>query len=438
VKRLFFAALLALAACTRAPAGVSVRFIEDDYPRALAEARSRKLPLFVDAWAPWCHTCLSMRAYVFADPALRRFGDRFVWLAIDTEREGNAAVVESLGVRVLPTLYVVDAATERRLVAWPGSLTAPELAAVLDGALRTAGAVPSRGEAEDDLRLGQRAAAESHPDAAVIAYRAALRAAPADWPDRPAAIDGLVTALEAEGSSDCTHEATSQARSMPPGTALADVIRAGIRCAAAAPLEDATRADLRALASLGERVAGDGAQPILADDRSDLFEHVVSALAALDREDDRRRVAQAWVSFLDGEAARAPSPTARVVFDSHRLAAYIATGAPERAVPMLEASARDFPRDYNPPARLGAAYLAMGRYDDAIAALDRALRLVYGPRKLRIYSTLADVYAKKGDREGAKRSLREALAFANTVPLAGGYPALRDALAKRLADLDGS
>ena len=105
---------------------------------------------------------------------------------------------------------------------------------------------------------------------------------------------------------------------------------------------------------------------------------------------------------------------------------------------MLEASARDFPQDYNPPARLGAAYLAMGRYDEAIAALGRALHLAYGPRKLRIYSTLADAYAKKGDREGAKRALREALAFASTVPLTGGYPALRDALAKRLSDLDGS
>ncbi|OJT17065.1 hypothetical protein BO221_47505 [Archangium sp. Cb G35] len=28
-------------------------FIEDDYPRALSEAKSRGLPLFVDTWAPW-------------------------------------------------------------------------------------------------------------------------------------------------------------------------------------------------------------------------------------------------------------------------------------------------------------------------------------------------------------------------------------------------
>jgi hypothetical protein len=28
-------------------------FIQDDYPRALAQARARKVPLFIEAWAPW-------------------------------------------------------------------------------------------------------------------------------------------------------------------------------------------------------------------------------------------------------------------------------------------------------------------------------------------------------------------------------------------------
>jgi hypothetical protein len=28
-------------------------FIADDYPAALAQARARKLPIFVEAWAPW-------------------------------------------------------------------------------------------------------------------------------------------------------------------------------------------------------------------------------------------------------------------------------------------------------------------------------------------------------------------------------------------------
>jgi hypothetical protein len=28
-------------------------FIDDDYDRALAEARARDLPLFIETWAPW-------------------------------------------------------------------------------------------------------------------------------------------------------------------------------------------------------------------------------------------------------------------------------------------------------------------------------------------------------------------------------------------------
>ena len=28
-------------------------FIADDYPAALAQARAGKLPIFVEAWAPW-------------------------------------------------------------------------------------------------------------------------------------------------------------------------------------------------------------------------------------------------------------------------------------------------------------------------------------------------------------------------------------------------
>lgn len=40
-----------------AGAGAAARqilpFMEDDYPGAMALARSKKLPIFVEAWAPW-------------------------------------------------------------------------------------------------------------------------------------------------------------------------------------------------------------------------------------------------------------------------------------------------------------------------------------------------------------------------------------------------
>ena len=39
-------------AATYTPKGV-LPFIEDDYTRAVAEARARKVPLFIESWAPW-------------------------------------------------------------------------------------------------------------------------------------------------------------------------------------------------------------------------------------------------------------------------------------------------------------------------------------------------------------------------------------------------
>jgi hypothetical protein len=50
--------LVAAADVTRSPVAAApakqvLPFIEDDYARAVAEAKRRKLPLFVDGWAPW-------------------------------------------------------------------------------------------------------------------------------------------------------------------------------------------------------------------------------------------------------------------------------------------------------------------------------------------------------------------------------------------------
>ena len=393
--------------------GDAIAFIEDDYPRALAEARARGVPLFVDAWAPWCHTCLSMRAFVFPDAALRPLAPSFVWLAIDTEREENAPVVERLGAKVLPTLYVIDAATEGVRLAHPGSLTAAELASLLDplGASAT-GATGATG-----------------------AKRPAGNAAVAS----PEAIAEHVTRLaDSKQLAGCVTAGADEAPRMPPGTPLADVLRAALGCAKDLPASAPERARLADLARMGERVVSDPAQPILADDRSDLYDYVVDALSDLGRDSDAKRLAGAWVAFLEESAARAASPAARTVFDAHRLLAYEAVGEPARALPMLEQSARDVPGDYNPPARLGRALFDLKRYDDAITALERALALAYGPRKLRLWSLEADVYLAKPDPAGARHALESALAFAKTITLTGAYPSLAASIARRLASMDAA
>jgi tetratricopeptide (TPR) repeat protein len=410
-----------------------VSFIEDDYARALAEARASRVPMLIDTWASWCHTCLSMRSYVFSDPALGPFARRFVWLSLDTEREQNAQAILRLGVKDLPTLFVVDPTSEGTTFAWSGSLTARELTAMLDVVLR---AHDGGSEVAVLRQRGDLASATGDIVGAIAAYRLCLDKAPAAWSERPLVVDALVSRLnDAQRWSECATLGAEAAPSLPPGTPLADVVRTAIHCVQQMPADAAQRTLGGALASLGARVSTDLTQPILDDDRSDLYDYVIGELKVLGQADEARRLGRAWASFLEDRAAQAPSPSARAVFDAHRLAAYTALGQPERAVPMLEKSAADFPADYNPPARLGAALYAMGEYDAAIAALTRALALAYGPRKLRLWSLEADVFQAKGSQNDARHALQDALEFAKRVPLTGSYPKLRDTLERRLAEM---
>jgi len=51
---MLLAASAALAASAPAPTVAPVLpFIEDDYGKALSLAREKKVPIFVEAWAPW-------------------------------------------------------------------------------------------------------------------------------------------------------------------------------------------------------------------------------------------------------------------------------------------------------------------------------------------------------------------------------------------------
>jgi len=44
---------LTLVGAASSASAAGLPFIRDDYPKALAEAKQRKLPIFVECWAPW-------------------------------------------------------------------------------------------------------------------------------------------------------------------------------------------------------------------------------------------------------------------------------------------------------------------------------------------------------------------------------------------------
>jgi tetratricopeptide (TPR) repeat protein len=423
----------------QATARHAVHFMEDDYPRALAEARAANKPLFVDAWATWCHTCVSMKAYVFPDPKLEAYADRFVWLSIDTEKPDNARFVETHPMKNWPTLWVIDPKDEKVALKWSNSATASELGSLLEDAELAMKGGAGAGEAGAALVRGNQATAEGKHDEAIAEYRAALAAAPREWPKRANAVEALLLRLsETKNDAACAETAANEVPGLAGGTSRATAALIGLECAERQPPSDGARATRRRLVDSIRAMAFDPREPVLADDRSGLFEGLVDALHEEKRDGEAREAAAAWASFLEGEASRATTSAARAVFDAHRLGAYISLGEPQRAVPMLEASERDSPNDYNPPARLGRAYVEMRRFDEALAAADRALARAYGPRKLRIFSLKGEILEKKGDPRGAASVLHAAVAESKTMALSGSYPKLVRDLEARAQRLEAA
>ncbi len=359
-----------------------------------------------------------MRAFVFTDRSLTRHAGRFVWLEIDIEKKQNAALRKQLGVVALPTYFVMDPASERVALRWVGGFTVAQLDRLLEdgvAAVRDRATTSGPGAA---LARADRAYGEGEDSLAVLAYREALAQAPPGWPQYSRVVEALLFALDRTGDYAAEAELAREAYPRLRGTASgATVAGSGLGAALSLPDSAPERGVLVGAFEAGVReVLADTALGIAADDRSGLYIALLDARQNAKDEEGAKRVATEWSAFLDGAAARAKTPEQRTVFDSHRLSAYRELGQTERAIPMLEASERDLPGDYNPPARLAAAYLWMKRWDEALAPSDRALAKAYGPRKLGIYSTRADILSGKGDRESARKTLEEAIAYASALP----------------------
>jgi uncharacterized protein YyaL (SSP411 family) len=415
-------------------APAALPFVENDYARALADARAAKKPLFVDVWAPWCHTCQSLREYVFPDERLRRRAAEFVWLSVDMENGKNDAFLAKFPTTSVPTLWVLDPETEAPVLKWMGTATAPEIVTILDDAAQAVRRGDPGGMADAAFARGNRASAAGQAEQAVAEFRAALAAAPREWAKRPACLEALANRLsESKQHEAMVDLALAEIPRLPAGTPLCTVALLGLTSLDEVPKTAAGRDEKRAaLLKEAHRIANDKALAVLADDRSGLFE----ALVAATREDGKEataKVAAEWAAFLEGEAARAATPAARAVFDAHRFLAYAELGEIEaKALPMLTASQKDLPTDYNPPARLARAYYELKRLPEAKDEIERALGLAYGPRKLRIFALKADILRAGGDEEGEQRTLREATSYAKSLNLSPGYARFAASLEKRI------
>ena len=375
-----------------------------------------------------------MRAFVFTDASLKGRAGQFVWLSIDTEKARNAGFLEKHPVEALPSFFVLEPDGKVALK-FVGGASVQQVGRILDdGRRRVAGGEKGLNEI---LARADRAYGENRSADAARGYREALAKAPEGWPGYSRAIESLLFALQrSKELKSCAETARDAYPKLRQTSSAANVAGAGLDCALSMKEEAPERpALLAALASDAREVVATRRADLAVDDISSLCLSLADEREAAKDDEGRRRILSELATYLEGEAARAKTPQARTVFDAHRMTVYRELEEHERAIPMLEQSERDFPDDYNPPARLAAAYKALKRWDEALAASDRALQNAYGPRKIGILTTRADIYAGKGDTEAAKRTIEQALAEEESFPLPQRSEATISSLKKKLVSL---
>lgn len=430
----------------------ALRWFEDDYTRAAACADERGVPLVIDMWAAWCHTCISMQEYVLTDPSFATVADRFVFLTIDTELEANAPVLERFPVGAWPTFYVVspdDGAVHARFL---GSTSVEGFREVLTTGEQSFLDHLDRAKLPADsplakVRAGDRAmvaalqlpkgdpARASKLDEAHAAYEQALATAPADWPRRPDVLVSLIGVKSRRSeAAACVELATANLDRTGKAASASDFVSYGLGCAGelAETAPDAARAFReRAVVKL-EVLLADPTSQLSIDDRSDAMINLRATYDALDRHADAVATAEKQRAMLDEAAAKAPSPTAASTFDYHRADVYAYLDRHAELVPALEKSAADLPKEYDPPYRLAGLYEDAGQHDQALAWAEKAKALAYGPRKARVVAMIARIHKARGDAAAERAARAEIVAIYEALPPGQANP---DALAEAKAAL---
>lgn len=371
---------------------LNIHFIEDDYPRAVEAAKTEQKLLFVDAWAPWCHTCVVMRETVFPQPQFADFEKDVVFAAIDTEQSRNAAFLEQFPVQVLPTLLLIEPQSGRVLLQWLGSADATQFQSLITAA-KSAATRQDAGEAQSQNVNGR------------------------------TILSLLSTLSRAKEYESCARTGLSQLELLRTNQERVAALTWSIDCA----LQWEKRDDAVVAQLVQHAIPALEWTDVLSDDTSSLYEVLVQHAQGTPQ---APALATKWFAFTSEQAEHADTPAARAAFDAHRLAAAIASKQATRMKEPLMRSEEDFPLDYNPPARLALMYQALGNFREARQAIERALKKCKeGPRKLRLFDIKLSIVKAQGHSSDIKRTLQDAITYARSLPSSQQRPA-------RLADYE--
>lgn len=430
-----------------------LRWFEDDPRGAMRLARAERRPVFVDLWAPWCHTCLSMKSFVLTRENVPALAKDFVLLAIDTEKAENAAFLERFPVTVWPTFYVIappDGAQPAAATAdadlgergdivgrWLGGGSAGQMQRFLTESARTAAlrgpAVLTPDDPLHHLALADRLATSGDFAAAASAYAKALELSPPNWPRRPETLVAQITALAKAKSFDECLELGNAAMGQTGASASAvDFSHHALDCAERLPSALAVSTQKLAEGRLAV-LCRDGSSELSPDDHADACNALASVRSTLGDADGARRATLQRLAVLERAALGKPIDVA-LAYDWARTDVLIALDRAAEALPFLIEHERAAPNNYNPPQQQARCYKALGRWEEGLAAIERALALAYGPRKAGFLTLKADLLLGADRSAEARAVVEQQLAAYRALPAGQRQPAAEQRVATRLAD----
>jgi thiol-disulfide isomerase/thioredoxin len=417
-----------------------IAWFEDASAAAQERAIREGKPLLVDLWAPWCHTCLSMKNFVLTRENLGELAAEFVYLSINTERAENTALLEKLPVEAWPTFYVAEPRDLAMRGRWVGAAAPQQFGDFMrDGKrafeLARAGTVGGDDAPSWLLRGDSLAGAHNYPEAAKAYGEAALRGGSA-WARRPDALVSQITALyKAHDYAGCIDLASARMHDTGSGVSAADFASYALMCAE----NDEKRAqNLRKLVILRLTPACEGESFTLsADDRSDVCAILREARTGIGDEKGATRASKARLAILERASTGLPDDVA-LTYDWARAETLISLGRGSEALVFLEARERALPRDYNPPHYLSRVYKALKRWDEGLAAIERAIGRAYGPRKISMLGLKADLFEGAGKRAQAIEAVKQQLELYRALPTGQRREASEAQASQRLADLTKS
>jgi tetratricopeptide (TPR) repeat protein len=401
------------------PEPPSPTWIEDDYARALALAKKAHAPLFVDASAVWCHTCKAMRAFVLDDGSLPT---GFVRFSFDVEKEQNAAASAAFPTHVLPTFFVVDPSDGAVHGRWEGAGNVQQMRAFMNDAVRSIAMAHASDLKKDDplamLLAGHRAALKNDAAEAERQFGAALAASPPTWEHAPEAMLGLISAQHhtPRGCAETAEKGLSETPSrLGRSSVTADFASDALDCVEGQ--KDARAKHVREM--VGKTVADlakDPTVPLSPDDRADAWKIVWEAREQGGDHPGALEAARARLEVIMKEIAAHPDAEMTTTFDGARMETLEFLGRGPEAAQFLEAQEKALPNDYNPPHRLAHVYLKLGKHKEALAAIDRAIAKGYGARKGLMLRLKADILMAMGRKDDARAALEQQLALYRSLP----------------------